>query len=248
MGVFACLFGILGIVTFFHLALVFVSLAALFSVIGMLRGPVGRSGSGFSVSLVGAFLTVVAFIVSPSVSIAAAGPLAAFQAPHSTQVVKSENAEQVVTAKPDSASTSPRGATAAADDIGVVKQVLVKQVLLNPPTFFEGTWAKTVAECDDEDGPSSQTIIDLSNTIDGKKAPLFEQYENHCLIDRTSISGNAAVFNATCYDFWEDVKKKVNGRKTTIKVSSLLNGGLNIDGKNFTKCEPTRATDQSKHP
>jgi hypothetical protein len=232
MGIFACLFGILGIVTFFHLALVFVFLAALFSVIGMLRGLVGRSGLGFSVSSVGAFLTVAAFIVSPSVWIAAAGLFAASQAPHSTKAIKSENAEQAVTAKPDLALASPRGATAAAGDIGV------KQVPLTPSRFFEGTWAKTAAECEDEDGPSSQTIIDLDNTIDGKKAPLFEQYENHCLIDRTSISGNAVTFNATCYEFWEYFKKKKNGQKAMIKVLSLPNGGLNIEGKNFTKCKP----------
>jgi hypothetical protein len=234
LGIFACLFGILGIFTFFHLAIVFVSLAALFSTIGMLRGIVGRSGSGFSISLVGAFLTVVAFIVSPSVWVAAAGLLAASQAPHSTKAIKSENTKQAVMAKPDSAAASLSRATAAAGNTGVVKQVL-----LNPPNFFEGTWARTTAECEDQDGPSSQTMIDLNNTIYGKRAPLFEQYENHCLIDRTSISGNAATFNATCYEFWEYVEKKENGQKTTIKVSSLPNGGLNIDGKNFAKCKPT---------
>jgi hypothetical protein len=62
-GVLACLFGILGI---FTLAIVFVPLAAVCSVIGMLLGLFGRSGSGFGLSLVGGFLTAAGFAVSPS--------------------------------------------------------------------------------------------------------------------------------------------------------------------------------------
>jgi zinc-ribbon domain len=75
-GVFACLFGILGIFTW---GLVFVPLAALCSVIGMLRGLVGRSISGFSISLMGAFLAFVGVVVSPSLWLIVAGFLVASQ-------------------------------------------------------------------------------------------------------------------------------------------------------------------------
>jgi hypothetical protein len=62
-GVLACIFGILGIFTF---AVVFVPLAAICSVIGLLLGLAGRSGSGFGLSLVGGVLTAAGFTVSPS--------------------------------------------------------------------------------------------------------------------------------------------------------------------------------------
>jgi hypothetical protein len=75
-GVFACLFGILGI---FTLGLIFIPLAALCSVIGMLRGLVGRSISGFSISLMGAFLAFVGVVVSPSLWLIVAGFLVASQ-------------------------------------------------------------------------------------------------------------------------------------------------------------------------
>jgi hypothetical protein len=75
-GVFACLFGILGIIT---LGIIFVPLAALCSVIGMLRGLVGRSISGFSISLMGAFLAFAGVVVSPSLWLIVAGFLVASQ-------------------------------------------------------------------------------------------------------------------------------------------------------------------------
>jgi hypothetical protein len=75
-GILACIFGCFGIAT---LGIIFVPLAALCSVIGMLRGLVGRSISGFSISLMGAFLAFIGVVVSPSLWLLVAGFLAASQ-------------------------------------------------------------------------------------------------------------------------------------------------------------------------
>jgi hypothetical protein len=62
-GLLGCGLGILGIFTF---GIVFVPLAALCSVIGFIRGAMGRSGTGVGVSILGITLAVVGFMVSPS--------------------------------------------------------------------------------------------------------------------------------------------------------------------------------------
>jgi hypothetical protein len=69
-GVLACLFGILGI---FSLGIVFVPLAALCSVAGMLLGLVGRSSSGFSISLIGGVLAITGVVLSPSLLLLVGG-------------------------------------------------------------------------------------------------------------------------------------------------------------------------------
>ena len=69
-GVLGCVLGVLGI---FTTGIVFVPLAALCSVIGLLRGLTGGSGSGFAVSFLGIVLTGVGFAVSPSLWFFAAG-------------------------------------------------------------------------------------------------------------------------------------------------------------------------------
>jgi hypothetical protein len=51
------------------------------------------------------------------------------------------------------------------------------QADLRSVTPFEGLWAQTKKECLDEDGPDSKTFIDLGNIVDGKPAPIFDQYE-----------------------------------------------------------------------
>jgi len=75
-GVLGCAFGVLGI---FTLGIVFVPLAALCSVIGLLRGLSGRSGAGIGVSLLGGFLTVMGFIFSPSLWLVTSGLFVASQ-------------------------------------------------------------------------------------------------------------------------------------------------------------------------
>lgn len=63
LGILSCVFGVLGILTF---GVVFVPLAFLFATCGLLRGLFGKSASGIGFSLLGAFLTVVGFVVSPT--------------------------------------------------------------------------------------------------------------------------------------------------------------------------------------
>ena len=101
---------------------------------------------------------------------------------------------------------------------------------------YEGAWAKTLKECKDQDGATSLTIIDLKVNVDGKPLPMVEQYENHCFIDKTSTIGSDTTLAATCYEFWDDHKKKANGRKATIKLSLVSKDALKIDGKPYRRC------------
>jgi hypothetical protein len=102
--------------------------------------------------------------------------------------------------------------------------------------FFEGAWAKTHAECLDEEGPNSRTRIDLSNLIDGKPVPIFDQYENHCRIERNTTAGNGTNLSVTCFEFWEDFTKGVEGRLATIRLSSARKSSLKIDGRPYRRC------------
>lgn len=62
-GIFGCVFGLLGIFTF---GIIFVPLAALCGVIGVIRGIAGGSASGIGSSVLAAALAVWGFVVSPS--------------------------------------------------------------------------------------------------------------------------------------------------------------------------------------
>jgi hypothetical protein len=62
-GVFACVFGILGI---FVSGILFVPLAVICSVVGLWRGIAGRSPEGIGTSLLGGVLSVIGFAVSPT--------------------------------------------------------------------------------------------------------------------------------------------------------------------------------------
>ena len=62
-GLLGCLFGILGI---FTVGIVFVPLAALCTLFGLLRGIAGRSVAGIGCSLLAGTLTVWGFVVSPT--------------------------------------------------------------------------------------------------------------------------------------------------------------------------------------
>jgi hypothetical protein len=80
-GMLGCVFGAFGIVT---LGIVFVPLAALCSVIGLLRGLAGLSGAGIAVSLLGGVLTILGFVFSPGLWLLAGGLLVASQAQEPT--------------------------------------------------------------------------------------------------------------------------------------------------------------------
>ena len=113
---------------------------------------------------------------------------------------------------------------------------LTSQAPLRASESFEGVWAKTQAECRDEEGPNSRTLIDLGHTIDGKPTPIFDQYEHHCRIDRKSSAGGGTSLAATCFEFWEDFAKGVEGRKTTIKLAPAPRSALKIDGTLYRRC------------
>jgi hypothetical protein len=113
---------------------------------------------------------------------------------------------------------------------------LMSQAALHASEPFEGVWAKTQAECRDEEGPNSRTLIDLGNIIDGKPAPIFDQYEHHCRIDRTSAIGGRTRLAATCFEFREDFAKGAEGKKTTIKLAPARGGTLKIDGALYKRC------------
>jgi hypothetical protein len=113
---------------------------------------------------------------------------------------------------------------------------LTSQASLHASEPFEGVWAKTQAECRDEEGPNSRTLIDLGKTTDGKPAPIFDQYEHHCRINRTSAARGGTSLAATCFEFWEDFAKGVDGRKTTIKLAPVPRGALKIDGALYQRC------------
>jgi hypothetical protein len=102
--------------------------------------------------------------------------------------------------------------------------------------LFEGLWAKTQAECLDEEGPNSRTLIDLGNLIDGKPAPIFDQYENHCRIERKSTVADGTALVVTCFEFWEYFTKGIEGQKGTIKLAPGPGRTLKIDGTSYRRC------------
>jgi len=118
---------------------------------------------------------------------------------------------------------------------------LVASALLLPTASraaepYEGAWAKTLKDCNDPDGATSLTIIGLNMKIDGMPRAMVEQYENHCFIDKKSTTGNDTTLNATCYEFWDDFKKKVSGRNEIIKLSVVSKDALKIDGNSYRRC------------
>ena len=121
---------------------------------------------------------------------------------------------------------------------------LVGVTLLSSSTLaaesYEGAWVTSPRHCKG-DGPSSLTVIDLKVNLDGKAVPMVEQYEHHCFIDSKSTSGSDTTLQATCYEFWDDYKKKINGTKETIKLSLVSKDQLKINGKPYKRC-PEKAS------
>jgi hypothetical protein len=101
---------------------------------------------------------------------------------------------------------------------------------------YEGAWARTSKECKDPDGATSLTIIGLGVKIDGKSRPMVEQYEHHCFIDNKTTVGSETMVTATCYEFWDDFKKKINGTKETIKLTVMSKDALKVNGKSYLRC------------
>jgi hypothetical protein len=110
--------------------------------------------------------------------------------------------------------------------------VLATQAPLSAAQPFDGLWAATKKDCPYNDVPDSKTMIDLDNP-----APLVDQYENHCRVDRKTPASDGLVLSTTCFEFWDDYNKNANGRKVTIKLAPGTNGTIRIDGKLFVLCK-----------
>ena len=102
---------------------------------------------------------------------------------------------------------------------------------------FDGLWVTSRKDCRGKDGPDSKTFIDLDNVIKGKPAPLVDQYENHCRVDRQTPAGDGLVLTTTCFEFWDDYNQGANGRKVTIRLSPGPKDTLKIDGKAYLLCK-----------
>jgi hypothetical protein len=44
-----------------------------------------------------------------------------------------------------------------------------------------------------------------ADVIKGRPAPLVDQYENHCRVDRKTPAGDGLVLTTTCFEFWEQL-------------------------------------------
>ena len=106
---------------------------------------------------------------------------------------------------------------------------------------YEGAWVTSPKHCKGNEGPDSLTVIDLKVNVDGKPTPMVEQYEHHCFIDSKSTTGSDTTLKATCYEFWDDFKKKINSNKETIKLSLVSKDQLKINGKPYKRC-PEKAS------
>ena len=115
--------------------------------------------------------------------------------------------------------------------------VLAAQTFSHAAPAFDGLWATSRKDCRDKDGPDSKTFIDLDNVMKGKPAPLVDQYENHCRVDRRTPDGDGLVLSTTCFEFWDDYNKSANGRKVTIRLSPGPKDTLRIDGKPYLLCK-----------
>jgi len=102
---------------------------------------------------------------------------------------------------------------------------------------FDGLWALTKKECRNTDSADSRTFIDLSKPIGGKPAPMVDQHENHCRIDRKTATGDGINLSVTCFEFWDNFKKNIEPRKATIRLSPGPSGAIKIDGKPYLRCK-----------
>jgi hypothetical protein len=167
---------------------------------------INGNGTGVLVSLAGGVLTAIGFITSPTLWVLTAGLLAS-QQHHEFSAA--------------SAATRPVTGTTI--------------LTLDSVKAYDGLWVQKDAECQDENG-QTRTLIASNNMINGKSVFLFDQYENHCLIEDKAASPDSVKLFGTCYEFWEDFTKKQNGQKTTIKLTRIANG-ITIDGDVYNRCE-----------
>ena len=120
---------------------------------------------------------------------------------------------------------------------GIVLAFALVTPALQAAESFDGLWAMTQKDCRNKEGPDSKTFIDMSKPIGGKPAPMIDQYENHCRIDRKTATGDGINLSVTCFEFWDYFKENIEPRKATIKLSPDPNGTIKIDGKAYLRCK-----------
>ena len=101
---------------------------------------------------------------------------------------------------------------------------------------WEGIWAQTRQECADKEGPSSRTLIDLSNKEKGQLAPIYDQYENHCRIKGVSRKDGTVILRLTCFEFWQEFKNNRSGRPVSVKIIYQDQQHISIDGERYQRC------------
>ena len=101
---------------------------------------------------------------------------------------------------------------------------------------YEGAWVATLKDCGDHDGPTSLAVIDLEVNVDGRKMPMVDRYEYHCRIDRKATVATDTTLFVTCFEFWDDLRKNINGRKETIKLSVVSKDLLKISDRQYRRC------------
>jgi len=140
--------------------------------------------------------------------------LAAFAA-LAVQAADAATTKPAATAKPGAAAAKPPAAAAE---------------------VWEGYWAKNRKDCRYNDGPDSKTMIYLKNKENGRPAPLYDQYENHCRIDSHATRANVTTLKLTCYEFWEYYKAKKEPRRDTITVTQKDRDRIIMNGSSYIRC------------
>lgn len=120
---------------------------------------------------------------------------------------------------------------------GILLAVAILTPSLQAAESFDGLWALTKKECRNTDEADSRTLIDLSKPIGGNPAPMVDQYENHCRIDRKTVVGDGIHLSVTCFEFRDNFKKDIEPRKATFKLAPGPNGTIKIDGKAYLRCK-----------
>jgi hypothetical protein len=106
-----------------------------------------------------------------------------------------------------------------------------------PAETWEGFWAGNRKDCRNQEGFDSKTQIDLKGMENGKPAPLYDQYENHCRIDSHATRDKVTTLKLTCYEFWDDYKAKKNPRRDSIAVTVVDPQKITMNGKSFIRCK-----------
>ena len=101
-----------------------------------------------------------------------------------------------------------------------------------PRADFEGIWAQTRAECEDDEGPNSRTLIDMSN----KEGPLYDQYEHHCRIQGVTGRGHVRALTLSCHELWEEFRKRSSPSRESVRLEQIGAQSLKIDGRTYVRC------------